>query len=131
MAQVSVLYEHAAGTLWACWDDKRKEDICSVTDEEIVLIKDEKGEVFAFENLHFSVADPQDLKVKVDYDRVSKSLTVWFGDPSGYHARGEPIDEVLLIKNSAGEVIGIEKLNFVIDDPNDLQVSIQTCAEPF
>lgn len=58
-------------------------------------------------------------QVKVFYDHIGNTLTVWFDDPQTEHLCEETGDEVILMKNKAGQVIGFEKLNFV-----------QTTAEP-
>lgn len=46
--------------------------------------------------------------VKVFYDRVGNTLTVWFGNPHDEHVCEETGDEVILIKDQAGRVIGFE-----------------------
>src|SRR2546428_829697 len=53
-------------------------------------------------------------EVKVFYDKVGNTLTVWFGDPNQEHVSEETGDEVLLMKDSSGRVIGFEKLNFTV-----------------
>ena len=52
-------------------------------------------------------------QVKVYYDRVGNTLTVWLDNPQNEYVCEETGDEVILMKNKAGEVIGFEKLNFV------------------
>ena len=51
-------------------------------------------------------------QVKVFYDRVGNTLTVWFGDPAEEHVAEETGEEVVLMKDKTGRVIGFEKLNF-------------------
>ncbi len=67
-------------------------------------------------------------QVKVYYDPVGNSLTVWFGDPQKEYISEETGDEVILMKNQAGQVIGFEKLNFVVPQPSHLQVAFETVA---
>ena len=67
-------------------------------------------------------------QVKVFYDEVGNTLTVWFGDPLGEHVVEETGDEVVLMKDKAGKVIGFEKLNFSIAKPKRLQVAFETIA---
>ena len=43
-------------------------------------------------------------QVKVFYDRVGNTLTVWFGEPGEEHVCEETGDEVILIKDKAGRV---------------------------
>ena len=50
-------------------------------------------------------------QVKVYYDRVGNTLTVWFGNPQDEFEAEETGDEVILMKNKEGAVIGFEKLN--------------------
>ncbi len=53
-------------------------------------------------------------QVKVFYDEVGNTLTVWFGNPQDEYHCEETGDEVILMKDQAGKVIGFEKLNFSI-----------------
>ena len=65
-------------------------------------------------------------QVKVFHDRVGNTLVVWFGEPSDEYEVEETGDEVILMKNQNGQVIGFEKLNF-IDSSSDLtQVNFET-----
>ncbi len=50
-------------------------------------------------------------KVRVYYDRTGNTLTVWFDDPQREHVCEEIDDDVVLIKNDKGRVIGFERLN--------------------
>jgi uncharacterized protein YuzE len=54
-------------------------------------------------------------KVKVYYDSEGKTLTVWFDDPKKEAVCQETGDEVILIKDKKGNVIGFERLNFVME----------------
>jgi uncharacterized protein YuzE len=60
--------------------------------------------------------------LKVYYDAEGKTLTVWFGDPTKEHVAEEMGDEVILIKDREGHVIGFERLNFSIPDEEQLAV---------
>jgi hypothetical protein len=53
-------------------------------------------------------------KVRVFYDRVGNTLTVWFGDPQDEYVCEETGDEVILMKDRTGRVIGFGKLNFSV-----------------
>ncbi|MFO0791340.1 MAG: DUF2283 domain-containing protein [Pirellulales bacterium] len=60
-------------------------------------------------------------RVKVFYDRQGNTLTVWFDDPQREHVCEETGDEVILMKDMTGRVIGFEKLNFSsADSPLDV-----------
>jgi hypothetical protein len=67
-------------------------------------------------------------RVKVFYDRAGNTLTVWFGDPQKEHVCEETGDEVILIKDRAGRVIGFEKLNFALPASEQLHVAFETVS---
>jgi uncharacterized protein YuzE len=52
-------------------------------------------------------------KVTVYYDREGNTLTVWFDDPNREHVCEEIDDDVILMKNRQGRVIGFERLNYL------------------
>lgn len=51
-------------------------------------------------------------QVKVFYDQEGNTLTVWFDEPAKEYVCEETGDEVILMKDNSGRVIGFEKLNF-------------------
>jgi uncharacterized protein YuzE len=67
-------------------------------------------------------------QVKVYYDQVGNTLTVWFGDPHDEYVAEETGEEIILMKDKSGAVIGFEKLNYVIPQPARLQVAFETVA---
>jgi hypothetical protein len=67
-------------------------------------------------------------EVKVFYDQAGSTLTVWFGNPQDEHVCEETGDEVILMKDSSGRVIGFEKLNFVPRGTGSLGVTLETVA---
>ena len=62
-------------------------------------------------------------RVKVYYDRLGNTLTVWFDDPQKEHVCEETGDGIVLMKDDAGRVIGFEKLEFAAGDDRPLEVS--------
>jgi hypothetical protein len=64
--------------------------------------------------------------VTVVYDRQGQTLTVWFADSSREFICDETGDEVVLMKDAAGRVIGFEKLNFSIPDSELFRVAFET-----
>jgi hypothetical protein len=50
-------------------------------------------------------------KVRVYYDREGNTLTVWFDDPTKEAVCEEVGDDVVMIKDRRGRVIGFERLN--------------------
>ena len=65
-------------------------------------------------------------EVKVLYDREGKTLTVWFTDAREESVCEETGDEVILMKDASGRVIGFEKLNFSVAAPEMLRVAFET-----
>jgi uncharacterized protein YuzE len=65
-------------------------------------------------------------QVKVFYDETGNTLTVWFGDPQSEYISEETGEEVILMKDKAGHVIGFEKLNFTVAKPKHLHVAFET-----
>ena len=54
------------------------------------------------------------------------TLTVWFGNPNGDYITEEPGEEIVLMKDRAGKVIGFEKLNFTIQSGDAVRVAFET-----
>jgi uncharacterized protein YuzE len=51
-------------------------------------------------------------RVRIFHDPEGNTLTVWFEDPGTEATCEETGDEVILMKDANGRVIGFEKLNF-------------------
>jgi len=66
--------------------------------------------------------------VKVFYDRTGNTLTVWFGNPQDEYVCEETGDEVILMKDQTGRVIGFEKLNFSVAESEQVRVAFETLA---
>lgn len=47
-------------------------------------------------------------QVKVYYDQVGNSLTVWFGEPQEEYVCKETGDEVILMKDKAAESLALK-----------------------
>ncbi len=67
-------------------------------------------------------------QVKVFYDKTGNTLTVWFGDPQKEYVCEETGDEVILMKDKEGLVIGFEKLNFSVSQEDQLRVNFETVS---
>lgn len=52
-------------------------------------------------------------KIRVYYDSHGNTLNVWLDDPKKEHVCEETGEEVVLVKDRRGKVIGFEKLNFL------------------
>ncbi len=67
-------------------------------------------------------------EVKVYYDQEGNTLTVWFGNPKDEYVAEETGDEVVLMKDKKGNVIGFEKLNYSLPKSSRLNVAFETVA---
>ena len=65
-------------------------------------------------------------QVKVYYDQIGNTLTVWFGNPEDEDEVEETGEEVLLMKDKQWRVIGFEKLNFSLEKTTPLRVAFET-----
>lgn len=52
-------------------------------------------------------------RLRVYFDREGNTLTVWFDDPKKEYVCEESDDDVILVKDRRGRVIGFERLNFL------------------
>ena len=50
-------------------------------------------------------------KVKIFFDRDGNTLSVWFDDPKKEHICEEAGNDLVLVKDRRGRVIGLERLN--------------------
>ena len=66
------------------------------------------------------------VEVKVYYDREGNTLTVWFGDPADEYVSEETGEEIVLMKDKDGKVIGFEKLNFTAQTADAMKVAFET-----
>ena len=67
-------------------------------------------------------------QLRVFYDASGHTITVWFDDPQLEHVSEETADEVVLMKDRNGRVIGFEKLNFTLTDPDHLRLEFETVS---
>ena len=52
-------------------------------------------------------------KVRVYFDRIGNTLTVWFDEPAEETVCEEIDDDIVLMKDRRGKVIGFERLNYL------------------
>ena len=64
--------------------------------------------------------------INVYYDAEGKTLSVWFDSPEKEHVTEETGEEVLLVKDAQGHVIGFERLNFEL--AQDQTIELHTIA---
>jgi uncharacterized protein YuzE len=67
-------------------------------------------------------------EVKVFHDPVGNTLVVWFAEPTAEVDAEETGDDVILMKDKEGRVIGFEKLNFLAQSGQSVKVDFQTFA---
>ena len=63
-------------------------------------------------------------KLRVYCNRKGNTLSVWFADPKKEHVCEEADDNVVLVKDRRGQVIGFERLNFLSPKQRRDEVSI-------
>jgi len=51
--------------------------------------------------------------LRVSYDREGNTLSVWFDDPKRKFICEESDDDMVLVKDRDGRVIGFERLNYL------------------
>jgi len=51
-------------------------------------------------------------KIKVIHDAVGHTLTVWLADPNQEHVCEETADELVMMKDKQGTIIGFELLHY-------------------
>ena len=51
--------------------------------------------------------------IKVIFDKAGNTLSVWFDDPKKEFVCEEAAEEIVLVKDKAGKVIGFEVLNYL------------------
>jgi hypothetical protein len=66
-------------------------------------------------------------QVKLFYDQVGNTLTVWFGEMLDDYVAEDAGPDAILIKDRTGRVIGFEKVN-VGPNPEHLSVTLETVS---
>ncbi len=61
-----------------------------------------------------------------DSDPTGRTLTVWFGQPQNEYVAEETGDEIILMKDRDGRVIGFERLNYAVQPE---RIAFQTLAK--
>jgi hypothetical protein len=68
--------------------------------------------------------------IKILYDKTGNTLSVWFGDPKDEYVCTETTEEIILIKDKTGYVIGFEKLNAFLPAGQDVRLVFETAELP-
>jgi uncharacterized protein YuzE len=69
-------------------------------------------------------------EVSVYYDPTGRTLTVWFGQRQTEYVCQETGEEIVLMKDREGHVIGFERLNFPGRTPQPVRVAFETIPQP-
>ncbi len=67
-------------------------------------------------------------QVKIFCDKEGNTLTVWFSDPKEEYVCVETGEEVVLMKDKSGRVIGFEKLNYCLSESEKIHMAFETVA---
>ena len=65
-------------------------------------------------------------KIRVIHDVVGRTLTVWLGDASQEHICEKTAEEVVLMKDQSGRVIGFELLHYRPADESEPGLAVET-----
>ena len=68
-------------------------------------------------------------QVKVFYDDIGGTLSVWWGNPQDEEVCEETGHGIILIKDKEGKVIGLENLFYSGGDPKDFAVEAKTADD--
>ena len=68
-------------------------------------------------------------RIKVIHDTVGHTLTIWLGDPKEEYLSTLTEDEVVVMKNRDGRVLGVEVLHYKPADPQT-GLSVETIIQP-
>jgi hypothetical protein len=64
--------------------------------------------------------------LNIIHDPVGHTLTVWFGAPQSEYVCEETGEEVILMKDRQGRVIGFERLNYQAPANGPIQLAFET-----
>jgi uncharacterized protein YuzE len=67
--------------------------------------------------------------IQVIYDPTGSTLTIWFDDPAKEDVCEETADEIVLMKDAGGRVIGFEVLGYRPGGDGELSVSTRVLGE--
>lgn len=67
-------------------------------------------------------------KVKVFHDTKGNTLTVWFDDPSKEVVNEEVGEDIIMMKDKKGKVIGFEKLNYILPFNKNSSIPVEVIS---
>lgn len=65
-------------------------------------------------------------KISVIHDAEGHTLTVWLGDPGREHVCEETAEELVVMKDASGQVIGFELLHYRPSEELQLGLAVET-----
>jgi hypothetical protein len=65
-------------------------------------------------------------KIRVIHDAVGHTLTVWLDDPAKEDVSEETAEELVVMKDARGRVIGFELLHYHPSQPPELGLAVET-----
>ena len=65
-------------------------------------------------------------KISVVFNKLTNTLDVWFDDPEKEYVSEETGKEIILKKDKNGRVIGLEKLNVLVDKDAPVPVEVMS-----
>jgi hypothetical protein len=65
-------------------------------------------------------------KIRVIHDAVGHTLTVWLDDPSKEHVSEETVEELVVMKDASGRVIGFEVLHYRPAESSEPGLAVET-----
>ena len=68
-------------------------------------------------------------RIKITHDTKGHTLTVWWGNPDQEYLSTLTEDEVIVMKDRSGQVIGFEALHYHPEDP-DHELLVETAIQP-
>lgn len=69
-------------------------------------------------------------KIRLIHDTIGRTLTVWLGDPASEHSCEETTDELVVMKDRAGKIIGVEILHYEPGSPSPA-LAVESTVETF
>jgi hypothetical protein len=68
-------------------------------------------------------------RIKVIHDQVGHTLTIWLGDPKQEYASTLTDDEVIVMKDQEGRILGFEVLHYH-PVSSDAGLSVEAIVQP-
>ncbi len=67
-------------------------------------------------------------KIRIYYDKEGNTLIVWFGDSMDEYICEETGEELILMKDKNGHILGFEKLNYLPQSSADRNIVFETAT---